>query len=79
LSRRCQISNKGPHRGNSVSHAKNKRRKTWNANIQSKRVFDSQSGTWVKLKISTRTLKTISKKGLAQTLKDAGKTIETLR
>lgn len=79
MSRRCQISKKGSHRGNSVSHANNRRRKTWNANIQTKRVFDSQSGTWVKLKISTRTLKTISKKGLAQTLKDAGMTIDSLK
>ena len=79
MSRRCQITKKGSQRGNNVSHANNKRRKTWNANIQSKRVFDSQSGKWVKLKVSTRTLRTISKKGLAQTLKDSGLTLDQLR
>lgn len=72
MSRRCQITNKGPLKGNSVSHANNKRRKTWNANVKTKRVFDSETGTWVKLHISARALRTISKKGLAATLKDAG-------
>jgi large subunit ribosomal protein L28 len=72
VSRRCQITNKGPLKGNSVSHANNKRRKTWNANVKTKRVFDSETGTWVKLHISARALRTISKKGLAATLKDAG-------
>ena len=79
MSRRCQISKKGPLRGNNVSHANNKRRKVWNANLHSKRVFDSQSGQWVKLKVSSRTLRTISKKGLAATLRDAGLKLEDLR
>jgi large subunit ribosomal protein L28 len=79
VSRRCQITNKGNHKGNTVSHANNRRRKTWNANIQTKRVFDSETGTWVKLRIATRTLRTISKKGLSATLKQAGLTLEDVR
>ena len=70
MSRRCQITGKGPHTGNNVSHANNKNRKTWNANLQSKRIFDSETGQWVRLKVSTRVLRTISKKGLAATLRD---------
>jgi large subunit ribosomal protein L28 len=70
VSRRCQITNKGGLSGNHVSHAKNKRRKVWNANIQTKRVFDSETNKWVKLKVSTRALRTINKKGLTNVLKD---------
>ena len=76
MSRKCQISNKRPQRGNNVSHANNKTRKTWNVNLQTKRVYDSETGTWVKLRVSSRTLRTINKKGLAATLRDAGKTVQ---
>ena len=79
MSRRCQISKKGALRGNSVSHANNKRRKVWNANIHRKRVYDTETGTWVTLKISSRTLRTINKKGLAATLRDAGLTLKQLQ
>ncbi len=79
MSRRCQITKKGNHKGNTVSHANNKRRKTWNANLQTKRVYDSESGTWVKLRVATRTLRTISKKGLAATLKQHGLTLDDVR
>lgn len=72
MSRKCQISGKGSQRGNNVSHAHNKTHKVWNANLHFKRVFDSATGKWVRLKISARALRTINKKGLAATLKDAG-------
>lgn len=79
MSRKCTITGKGPQRGNKVSHANNKTKKTWNANLHMKRIFDSESGTWLRLKVSSRTLRTIDKKGLAATLKDAGLRIEDLR
>ncbi len=79
MARRCQISNKGSLHGNNVSHAKNKRRKVWNANLHSKRLFDSETGTWVRVKVSSRILRTIDKKGLSATLKDHGMTINDLR
>ena len=72
MSRKCQISGKRPRRGNNVSKANNKRRKVWNANIQNKRVFDSETGEWVRLRVSTRILRTIDRKGLSATLRDLG-------
>jgi large subunit ribosomal protein L28 len=79
MSRKCTLTNKGSLNGFKVSHAHNRTRKVWQANLQSKRLFDSESGTWVKIKVSTRTLRTINKKGLAATLKDAGLNISDLR
>ncbi|MDD2943858.1 MAG: 50S ribosomal protein L28 [bacterium] len=70
MSRRCSISNKGPMKGNNVSHAHNKTRKTWNPNLQWKRIFDTEAGQWVRLRVSSRILRTIDKKGLAATLRD---------
>lgn len=72
MARRCQISNKGLQYGNNVSHANNKKRKTWQPNLKSKRIFDSESGKWVRLKVSSQILRTIDKKGLSATLKDFG-------
>ena len=72
MSRTCEISGKRPRRGNNVSKANNKRRRTWNVNLQSKRIFDSESGTWVRVRVSSRILRTIDRKGLAATLRDNG-------
>lgn len=72
MSKRCQITGKGRFKGNNVSHANNKSIKISQANLQWKRVFNSTTGKWVKMKISMRALRTINKKGLQGTLKDAG-------
>lgn len=70
MSRKCVIAKKGPLSGNTVSHANNKRRRVWNVNMKSKRIFDSTTGQWVRLKVSARALRTISRKGLAKALKE---------
>lgn len=79
MSKKCQISNKGPQRGNNVSKAHNKRKKVWEANLHTKRVFDSESGQWVRLKISSRILRTLDKKGLAATLRSYGLTLDDVK
>ena len=79
MSRVCTISKKRRHVGNNVSHANNKTKKVWNVNLKKKRVFDSQSGEWVTLRVSARMLRSIDKKGLAQTLKDNGLKISDVR
>lgn len=75
MSKVCQISKKGPLKGNTVSKAHNKRRKTWGVNLHSKRVYDSETGKWVRIRVSSRILRTIDKKGLSATLKDHGMTL----
>ena len=78
MSKKCQISKRSSQRGNTVSHAHNKRRTVWYANLHSKRLFDSASGKWVRLKVSSRILRTINRKGLDATLKQAGLSLEDL-
>ena len=72
MSRVCSVSGKGLFKGNKVSHSNNKRRKTWEPNLQTKRIFDTESGKYVRVRVSRRVLKTIDKKGLSQTLRDNG-------
>jgi ribosomal protein L28 len=47
--------------GNSVPFSKNKTRRSWLPNIQSKRLFSDALGQMVRVKLSTRALKTIRK------------------
>ena len=79
MSNRCQISKKGRFTGNNVSKANNKRRKVWNANLHSKRIYDSETGEYLRLKVSSRILRTIDKKGLKATLKDYNLKLEDLK
>jgi len=68
MSRRCQVLGKGRVQGNNVSHAHNKTRKTWEVNLHKKRIFDPEKGVWVKVKVSARGLRTISKRGMSEAI-----------
>ena len=64
----CAVTGKRWMNGSKVSHSNIKSPKRFAANIQSKRVFDVESGRWVRLKISARGLKVLNKKGLREAL-----------
>ncbi len=64
MSRHCPITGRGRHKANTVSHANNRARKWQWPNLRYKRVFDESTGKWVRIRVSARGLKTISKNGL---------------
>ena len=64
----CAITGKRWMNGSKISHSNIKSPKRFHPNIQSKRVFDVDSGRWIKLKISARGLKVLNKKGLRAAL-----------
>ena len=72
MARRCSISGKAPLVGNNVSHAHNKSKHRQLPNLQSKRIFVSELNRFVRVKISTRALKTINSKGLMTYLAQQG-------
>lgn len=74
----CRISKKGRFTGHNVSHANNKTNKVWLANLHRKRLYDSESGKWVTVRVSSRILRTIDRKGLSATLRDYGMSINDL-
>lgn len=47
--------------GNNVPFSKHKTRRSWLPNVQSKRLFSDTLGQFVKVKLTTRALKTIKK------------------
>ncbi|NBV12599.1 MAG: 50S ribosomal protein L28 [Sphingobacteriia bacterium] len=73
MSRVCQITGKKAMTGNNVSHANNKTKRRFNPNLQSKRFYIPEEDRWVTLRVSTSAIKTISKKGIFNVLKDLQK------
>ena len=63
MSRRCEISGKGVLTGNNVSHAQNKTRRRFLPNLQMTTFLSDALGEKVKLKLSTRTIRSIEKNG----------------
>ncbi|MEM1245130.1 MAG: 50S ribosomal protein L28 [Acidobacteriota bacterium] len=75
MPRKCKLSGKKPLSGHNVSHAHNITNKWQRPNIQNKRLFVPELGRTVRLRLSTRALRTIDKKGLMAYLRDEGLTL----
>ena len=67
----CELTGKKPMVGNNVSHAMNKTKRKFNANLVKKRFYIPEEDKWITLKVSTSALKTINKKGISAVLKEA--------
>jgi large subunit ribosomal protein L28 len=76
MSRRCQLTGKGPLFGNNVSHSNRRTRTRQLPNLKDKRIFVPELGRWVRLRVSTRALRTIGKKGLLRYLGEEGLRLE---
>tara|TARA_Y100000780_G_scaffold159130_1_gene144206 strand:- start:87114 stop:87368 length:255 start_codon:yes stop_codon:yes gene_type:complete len=63
MSRSCDLTGKRRLVGNKVSHANNKSKMTQKPNLQTKRVFDPETGQTIKLRLSTRAIRTLDKVG----------------
>lgn len=69
MARRCAISGVTHQNGNRVSHANNKSHHKFESNLQSKKIYVPELGKQVRVKVSTRMLRTIDKLGLMGALK----------
>lgn len=57
--------------GNNVSFSINKTKRRFDVNLSKKRFYIPEEDRWVTLKVSTRAVKLINKKGISAVLKDA--------
>ncbi|MBI4081662.1 MAG: 50S ribosomal protein L28, partial [Candidatus Lambdaproteobacteria bacterium] len=69
MSRKCQISGKTGLNGHLVSHANNKSNHVQQPNLQKRRIFVPELKRWVTVRLSTKGLKTLDRKGAYRTLK----------
>ena len=60
---KCSLSGKKYLTGNLVSHSNRKTKTRRNANIRSKKIWDPEKGMYVRMKVSARALRTLSRKG----------------
>jgi len=70
MSRVCQVTGKRPVTGNNVSHAKNRTRRRFLPNLQTHRFWLESEKRFVSLRVSTKGMRIIDKKGIEQVLAD---------
>jgi large subunit ribosomal protein L28 len=63
MARRCAFTGKGVQSGNNVSHANNKTRRRFLPNIQETALYSDALGRMVRVKISTRAIRTVEHNG----------------
>jgi large subunit ribosomal protein L28 len=73
MSRKCKLTGKGPMSGNNVPFSIKKTKRRFLPNIQSKRIYVPELDQYVQVRLSTRAMRTMDKKGgLMNYLKDEG-------
>ena len=70
MSRVCQVTGKGPKTGNTVSHANNRKRRRFLPNLHTQRFWLETERRFVSLRVSTRGLRTIEKRGIEVVVAD---------
>ncbi len=71
MSRVCELTGKKAMVGNNVSHALNRTKRKFKANLMKKRFYIPEEDKWITLKVSTSALKNINKLGISAVLKEA--------
>ncbi|NJL37796.1 MAG: 50S ribosomal protein L28 [Leptolyngbyaceae cyanobacterium RM2_2_4] len=72
MARKCELTGKQANNAYAVSHSHRRTKKIQEANLQEKRVWWSEGNRWIKLRLSTRAIKTLEHKGLSVMAKEIG-------
>ena len=70
MSRICQVTGKRPTTGNNVSHANNKTKRRFLPNIQKHKYWVENENRFVTLRVSSKGMRIIDKKGIDSVLAD---------
>ncbi len=63
MARRCELTGTGVQTGNNVSHAHNKTRRRFLPNLQRMSLMSDSLGQMVRLRVTTRALRTVDRHG----------------
>jgi large subunit ribosomal protein L28 len=72
MSRVCELTGKRANNGMAVSHSHVRTKKLQQVNLQERRLWWAEGKRFVTLRISTRALKTVQKKGLGAFAREQG-------
>ena len=70
MSKVCQVTGKVPQSGNNVSHANNRVKRKFFPNLHTHRFWVETENRFVSLKLSTKGMRIIDKKGIDEVLKE---------
>jgi large subunit ribosomal protein L28 len=72
MSRKCELTGKEANNAFAISHSHRRTKRLQHANLQEKRIWWPEGNRFVKLRLSTKAIKTLQKKGLAAMAREAG-------
>lgn len=72
MSRKCLITGKKANNAMAVSHSHRRTKKLQQVNLQWKRVWWPEGNRYVRLRLSTKAIKTLEKKGIDAMAREAG-------
>jgi large subunit ribosomal protein L28 len=72
MSRVCQLTGKKANNAFAISHSHRRTKRLQQPNLQWKRIWWAEGNRWVRLRISTKAIKSLETKGLAAMAKEAG-------
>tara|TARA_Y100001970_G_C13615864_1_gene547092 strand:+ start:279 stop:515 length:237 start_codon:yes stop_codon:yes gene_type:complete len=72
MSRVCQLTGTKANNGMAVSHSHIRTKKLQQANLQNRKLWWAEGNKWIKMRVTTRALKSIQKRGLAKYAKSMG-------
>ncbi|MGD8415257.1 MAG: 50S ribosomal protein L28 [Candidatus Latescibacterota bacterium] len=75
MARKCKLTGKKPMVAMNVSHAHNRTKRRQLPNLQVKRLYVPELSRYVRVRLSTRALRTVTKKGLMPYLREQGLSI----
>lgn len=72
MARVCELTGKRANNGFAISHSHRRTKKLQHANLQDKKIWWPEGNCFVKLRLSTKAIKTLDKKGLNAMAQEAG-------
>jgi large subunit ribosomal protein L28 len=79
MANRCELTGKGPMVGNLVSHSQRHTKRRQMPNLQNKRVWLPEEGRFVRMKLSTKAIKAISRNGAASAIAKGRKKVAAMK
>ena len=72
MSRKCQLTGKKANNAYAISHSHRRTKKLQEVNLQWKRLWWAEGNRWVRLRLSTKAIKTLEHKSRSAFAKEAG-------